>query len=101
MQIDKDGKGCITYDELHQTLLNYYPGLGLEIGCIIVSMDVNRNGTIDYTEFLAATLDRSLYTQQERLVSAFKVFDRNNNGYISIDDLKEILGRDEFLTSEY
>mmetsp|Transcript_4660 Transcript_4660/g.4556 ORF Transcript_4660/g.4556 Transcript_4660/m.4556 type:complete len:147 (-) Transcript_4660:88-528(-) len=101
MRIDRSGKGSITYDELHQVLQQYSAALGDEIGSIIASMDVNRNGIIDYTEFLAASLDKSIYMQQERLITAFKVFDKNNNGLISIDDLKELLGKEDLQDSEY
>ncbi|CAG9326882.1 unnamed protein product [Blepharisma stoltei] len=101
MRIDRNGKGSITYDELHQVLQQYSAALGDEIGSIIASMDVNRNGIIDYTEFLAASLDKSIYMQQERLITAFKVFDKNNNGLISIDDLKELLGKEDLQDNEY
>jgi len=43
-------------------------------------MDVDKSGSIDYTEFLAATLDRNLYMQEERLHSAFRTIDRDGSG---------------------
>ncbi|CAG9331882.1 unnamed protein product [Blepharisma stoltei] len=101
MRIDRDGKGCISYKELQEGLEQFSTELGDETESIISSMDVNKNGTIDYTEFLASTLDRSIYLQQEKLENAFHLFDRNNTGMISISDLKEILGKDNSLDSEY
>lgn len=37
--------------------------------------DVDQNGSINYTEFLAATLNRELYEANERLQSVFDDLD--------------------------
>ena len=38
-------------------------------------MDTDGSGTINYTEFIAATLERSQYMKEERLFQAFKMLD--------------------------
>jgi len=43
-------------------------------------------------EFLASSIDKSLFIQQEKLYNAFKSLDINNNGSISLEELKNILG---------
>jgi len=56
------------------------------------SIDMDGNGKIDYTEFLAATIQKSIYMKQEKLYMAFKMFDIDNSGKISPEELYEILG---------
>ncbi len=43
-------------------------------------MDTDQSGRIDYTEFLAVTMERSLYLKEEKLYAAFKHFDKNGDG---------------------
>eukprot|EP00434_Breviolum_minutum_P025311 symbB.v1.2.022364.t1/scaffold1890.1/size135764/7 len=43
------------------------------------------------TEFLAATLDKKHYLQEDALWSAFCVFDRNGDGKICMDELRHVL----------
>jgi len=54
------------------------------------------SGKIRYTEFLAATIGdaRTGDISEERLAEAFDRFDTDDSGYISVDNLAEILGTD-------
>ena len=58
-------------------------------------MDFDRNGKIDYTEFLTASLDKNIYMKEERLYGAFKTFDRDGSGKISHRELRDLLGRED------
>lgn len=49
---------------------------------IIKSIDTDGSGTINYTEFIAATLDKSIYLKEEKLYQAFKMFDLDNSGKV-------------------
>lgn len=51
--------------------------------------DVDNNGSIDYGEFLAATLHLNRIEQEETLYQTFLHFDKDNNGFISIDELQQ------------
>ena len=55
-------------------------------------MDTDGSGKIEYTEFLAATMERSVYMKEEKLHTAFKMLDIDGNGKISKEELKETLG---------
>ena len=37
-------------------------------------------------------MDKNVYLKEEKLYGAFKLFDKDNDGCISIDELKEVLG---------
>ena len=52
------------------------------------------SGRIRYTEFLAATIEAQGAISEERLAEAFDRFDTDDSGYISVDNLAEILGKD-------
>lgn len=59
-------------------------------------IDTDGSGSINYTEFLAATMEKSLYMREEKLFQAFKMFDLDASGKISKDELKEVLGKNDF-----
>jgi len=65
-----------------------------EIQQIIDGIDSDSNGVIDYTEFLAAALDKQIYTQQDACWVAFRMFDRNGDGKISLQELQHVFNND-------
>jgi Ca2+-binding EF-hand superfamily protein len=59
---------------------------------IFDSLDVNQNGRINWTEFLAATIEAAGHIQEERIAEAFDRLDNDKSGFISSDDLVAFLG---------
>jgi calcium-dependent protein kinase len=51
-------------------------------------MDSNKNGYIDYTEFIAACLQSYNYLKENHLKTAFSYFDKDGSGSISLDELR-------------
>ena len=52
-------------------------------------MDQDGNGVVDYTEFITAAIDKVAILNKKNLISAFQSMDLDNNGSITIDELKQ------------
>ena len=89
--IDVDHDGSITILELKRALRKNYSEK--DIDELFKNVDVDESGLIDYTEFLAATLEAHGNIEEERIREAFQVFDTDNSGYITKDELHQILGK--------
>jgi len=100
LALDKNGDGTITLDELKEGLAKLPDIKANEIQQIMNSIDTDKSGKIDYTEFLAATMETNLYLKEEKLFMAFKMFDKDGNGKISAQELKEVLGNAELYSEK-
>jgi len=58
---------------------------------LIARVDADGDGEINYSEFLMAALNRNAVLTSERLEVAFRMFDKDGNGEISIQELKSML----------
>lgn len=52
-----------------------------------------KDGEINYSEFLAATVDKKVALNKANLEFAFHHFDTDNKGFITKNDLKEVFKR--------
>jgi calcium-dependent protein kinase len=55
-------------------------------------VDTDKNGAINYTEFIAATLKSDVYQNNTNIQNAFEMLDKDGNGYIEEKELAEIIG---------
>ena len=92
--LDRDGSGMIKAKEL-QEICQKNDNIDLstpEINKIIKEVDYFGNGMINYSEFLAATLDAKSFLLGEegdaKLRSIFQQFDTDNTGQISAENIK-------------
>ena len=98
--IDESQKGFITYEDFSNYLINEcnideISDKQNEIKKAFISVDIDHNNAIDYTEFLAANLDESLYLKEEKLKEAFRQFDLEDIGYIKKEDIIRVLKLDK------
>lgn len=56
------------------------------------AVDKNNSGSIDYTEWVMATINREQLLSKQRLDIAFKMFDKDGSGTLSIEEIKELFG---------
>ena len=97
--LDTDGDGRLSRDEL----ITGYRRSSLplvNIDKVIHSCDTDKNGFVNYTEFLTAALDWQHLLNKELLEQAFRIFDRDNSGTITKDELKAILKGEEAMGDE-
>jgi len=66
-QLDKNSDGKLTIDEIKEGLSGVTDKSFDEVRKVISSIDTDGSGKIDYTEFLAATMEKSLYMKHEKL----------------------------------
>ena len=70
--IDKDGTGMIRAQELHDVLMAQRMGASSqEIKDMIDQIDYHNNKKINYSEFLAATIDIKEFLTESRLKAVF------------------------------
>ncbi|CAH2053222.1 unnamed protein product [Thlaspi arvense] len=90
--IDTDNSGSITYEELKEGLAKLGSKLTeTEVKQLMDAADVDGNGSIDYIEFITATMHRHRLESNENLYKAFQHFDKDSSGYITIDELEVAL----------
>lgn len=54
-------------------------------------LDQNGNKALDYTEFVAAAIDKKLALSEEKIKNCFSLLDKNQDGNISVEEFKEVL----------
>ena len=86
---DTSKDGQISFEELKKGLMSMKSNKmnEEEIRESFDAIDVDQNGKIDYTEFIAATMDEANFYKHERLLEAFESFDKDGSGQISKDEL--------------
>lgn len=63
------------------------------MSCLSPPQDVNKTNVIDYTEFLAATLETQGAIEEYRLSECFDQMDSDESGFISRENLRDLLGK--------
>ena len=99
---DESKDGQISYDELNKGLAQLKSSnlSDKSIFEMFKGIDVDKNGRIDYTEFIAATLEEKTYLKKERLFEAFCIFDKDNTGHISKENIIQVLKAEKWQEKE-
>ena len=73
-----------------------------ELQDMINEVDADGNGTIDFPEFLTLMVRKMKDTDSEEAIEeAFKVFDKDGNGFVSAAELRHVMTNlEEKLTDE-
>lgn len=96
--MDEDGTGLIKAQELHDVLMKNRMGVSsTEVKEMISQIDYHNNKMINYSEFLAATIDIKHFLTDSRLKAIFNQFDTDSSGKITQENIvlaMQKLGRD-------
>ena len=88
--LDKDGDGYLSKLEVKNSLDKL--GLRFNFDEIRKGCDTDRNGYVNYSEYLAATVNKAQAYNREILKRVFTRFDKNKDGVICLDELKKAIG---------
>ena len=62
-----------------------------ELNGIIMEIDIDGSGTIDFDEFVSLMKDKALEVDVDNDIrEAFRMFDRNKDGYIDMSELRKM-----------
>jgi len=90
--MDTSQNGTITLAELKEILINKFHITDAETAQIFNAMDSNHDEEIHYSDFLAAMVSTRIAVHDDLLRQAFKKFDIDNSGYITAENMREVLG---------
>lgn len=96
--IDRDADGFISKDELKAGFKKIYAHLSekdliREVDRVFEKADLDGDGMIDYSEWQISCVQKEKVLKEDRLVSAFKHFDKKNLGKISAAEIKQTLSQ--------
>eukprot|EP00903_Cladosiphon_okamuranus_P009815 g9329.t1 len=95
-EIDADNNGSICVDELKMVVkkegLEY---IEEEVVAMLKGVDLDGNDSIEWKEFLAATIDRNVFIREDNVRRAFQYFDVGGKGSITVADLVRIFGSED------
>lgn len=91
--IDHEKNGYITATEL-QDVMKASSMKTTDVERIFRGIDQDQSGQVDYVEFLAAAMEQRTYVDEEKMQEAFETFDQEGSGFITHENLMEIMGGD-------
>mmetsp|Transcript_1871 Transcript_1871/g.4178 ORF Transcript_1871/g.4178 Transcript_1871/m.4178 type:complete len:588 (+) Transcript_1871:24-1787(+) len=93
LSVDSRSKGVVTVEDLDAAIVAAGLGDLPAAKQVLEAMSV-REITFRYTEFIAATIDKSVLVTADRCRNAFRVFDRDLDGGLSYSELMVVFGKD-------
>ena len=91
-QIDHSADGKITKEELYNGINALYKSstLKADIDQIFKNLDMDNDGYIGYEEFVRGAVNKEYFIQPNILKFAFRYFDKDDSGEITLDEIKEL-----------
>ena len=94
--LDRNGDGRLSKDEVQEGYMAHYGKLisDDEVNQMFDAVDTDQSGYIDYTEFIVAAINEKKLTSHDKLKAAFRMFDRDNSGMITPNEIRDVLAGD-------
>ena len=102
LKIDVNNDGVIEKDEffmqLKKLLNDNIDENNIEINNnyleeIFNIIDTDKNGKIEYEEFLRAAIDKKILIEENNLKLSFEFFDKDKNGFITLEEIYEVFNK--------
>ena len=95
LQIDYNNDGSIDENEFVMHLKEIIEKTGEKIDesylkKVFENIDIDKSGTVEYSEFVAAGVKKELILKEQNLRESFDFFDKNKNGLINLEDLRVV-----------
>eukprot|EP00928_Gymnodinium_smaydae_P087940 TRINITY_DN72111_c0_g1_i1.p1 TRINITY_DN72111_c0_g1~~TRINITY_DN72111_c0_g1_i1.p1 ORF type:complete len:536 (-),score=99.57 TRINITY_DN72111_c0_g1_i1:117-1724(-) len=90
--MDINQHGTITLQELKKVLNDNFVIDDAEINEIFNALDTNHDEEIHYSDFLAAMVSNRIAVHEDLMLETFKKFDVDSSGYITVDNLRDVIG---------
>ena len=92
-KIDENKDGEISKEELIKCLETIYPKAEAikRTNEIFGEIDFNNDNSISFSEFLTVNMKKEKLLNEDMLTKAFKLFDIDGNGYITVTELKQTM----------
>jgi calcium-dependent protein kinase len=93
MDANKDGR--LSFEEVKNGLDSLSGGVSFRYSktgylSLMQSIDKDRNGFVDYQEFISAAIHKAALVSRDNLAAAFSTFDKDGSGLISVEELRAV-----------
>jgi len=91
--IDKDQSGTLSLEELDDALSGpFRPELKNKLFALRSELDISGKQTLNWHEFLAATMDTHIHIKEDKILLAFDHFRQSNANALDMSDLIAVFG---------
>ena len=100
--LDQNKDGKLNYEEVLEGYSKYYKkdNADKEVRRFFDLVDADHSNEIDFSEFVTAAANRKALLTEDNLKQAFDYFDKDKNGSIDMDEIKEVLGAGQNLSDQ-
>merc|ERR1739848_718603 len=85
--MDDNNDGTLSVSELKDGLQKAGVTIPADLDAMMNELDTDGSGVIDYTEFMAATMDKRKYMEEDVCWHAFKYFDTDGSGTLDREEI--------------
>ena len=92
--IDKNNDGVLTIDEIERGIKHCKLETNMSNDDIIKlfkDMDIDKNGLVNYTEFVSALMDYEKEVKKEHIIECFNSYDADRSGKINFKEFCDII----------